>query len=65
MRESDTVELKLKVRLVEPDSTCSERNNSGHSLRCHAGIKGNRKCFFKKRSELSELQLVHNLVCKT
>ena len=31
VRASDTVELNLKVRLVEPDNTCSETNNAGHS----------------------------------
>ena len=65
MRASDTVKLNLKVRFVEPGNTCSEKNNVGHSLRCHTGIKGNRKCFFKKRSKLSELQLVRTLVCNT
>ena len=48
MRASDTVKVNLKVRFVEPDNTCSEKNNVGHSLRCHTGIKGNRKCFSKK-----------------
>ena len=62
MRASDTV--NLKVRFVEPVNTCSEKNNAGHSLRCHTGIKGNRKCFSRK-VKLSELQLVRNLVCNT
>ena len=57
VRASDTVKLNLKVRFVKPDNTCSEKNNVGHSLRCHTGIK--------KRSKLSELQLVRNLVCNT
>ena len=48
MRASDTVKLNLKVRFVEPGNTCSEKNNVGHSLRCHTGIKGNRKCFSRK-----------------
>ena len=28
MRASDTVKLNLKVRFVEPDNTCSEKNQS-------------------------------------
>ena len=48
VRESDTVKLHLKIRFVEPDSTCRERSNAGHSLRCHTGMKGNRKCFSKQ-----------------
>ena len=65
MRVSDTVKLNLKVRFVEPDDTCSEKNNVGHSLRCHTGIKGNQKCFSRKGLRLSELQLVRNLECNT
>ena len=48
VRASDTVKLNLKVRFVEPDNTCSEKNNARYSLRCHTGIKGNRKCFSRK-----------------
>ena len=45
VKESDTMKLNLKVRLVEPKSTCSKRNNVGHSLRYHTGMKETRKCF--------------------
>ena len=52
-REFDTVTLYLRALFAGSDSTCSGKNNVGHSLCCHTGREGNRKYFSRK--ELSYL----------